>query len=79
MDIEELTRLMNSPAAPSDHKQYTIWLHDQIITRIVDHELSEVERRSLLLYGPDDKSNISKIHNIFRGVGNMTVLRLIKQ
>jgi hypothetical protein len=59
MDIEELTRLMNSPAAPSDHKQYTITSikNSDIVCLCTDD--------SVFFKKFDDESNLAKTHCCF--------------
>jgi hypothetical protein len=41
MTIEELFALRNDSAAPFDHMEYTIWLHNKIIERI-NYEIWQV-------------------------------------
>ncbi len=34
MNLEELMALRNSPEAPFDHAEYTIWLHNKIVDKV---------------------------------------------
>lgn len=61
MTVQELFELRNSPSAPFDHMEYTVWLHNQIIDEIFN---KTVEIRKGL--EPDDTADkaISKMQRI---------------